>query len=133
MLGGRIFGMKAVRNLVHQLVSMGRTTLVEGAENRLRLLVGGYSQNIWSGRERTEIALLFQAREVEAALAGTGDPSRPVLYTGDFASDGNPPPDILPSSLHSRAGDKGQLQFLDVSYSAQVFHLPPEVKKQDVC
>jgi len=109
-----------------------RERLITSAEKRLRFLVDSYSSWLWQGRERTEMALIFQAREVERHLAKDSPLPTKIYFVEDFDNERDLPLDVIQSPLHFRflAGDK--MELLKVSYLAQVFKLAPGVKKDDV-
>jgi sigma-B regulation protein RsbU (phosphoserine phosphatase) len=60
---------RAVSRFGDKISSQMRENLIASAEKRLRFLVDSYSSWLWQGRERIEMALIFQAREVERRLA----------------------------------------------------------------
>ena len=130
---GRSFGVRAVRNLGEELVSRQRRGLVSYMENRMQILVDGYSEVLWRGRELSEMALRFQVQEVERILSLENAPiPEKAYFAKDFNQGQNVPMDIIPSSFHFRAGREDKLELLKVSYLSQVFNLAPGVRKEDV-
>ncbi|UCG12274.1 MAG: SpoIIE family protein phosphatase [Deltaproteobacteria bacterium] len=123
---------RAVTQFGDKITSQMRENLIASAEKRLRLLVDTYSSWLWQGRERMEMALMFQAREVERRLAKDSPLPSKVYFAKDFDKERDLPHDVIPSPLHFRflAGDK--MELLKVSYLAQVFKLAPGVKKDEV-
>ena len=130
---GRSFGVRAVRNLGEELVSRQRRGLVSHMQNRMRILVDGYSAVLWRGRELSEMALRFQAQEVERILRLEDAPvPEKTYFAKDFNQGQNVPVDIFPSSFHFRARREDKMELIKLSYSSQVFHLAPGVRKEAV-
>ncbi|HIJ55507.1 MAG TPA: SpoIIE family protein phosphatase [Deltaproteobacteria bacterium] len=130
---GRSFGVRAVRNLGEELVSRQRRGLVSHMKNRMQILVDGYSAVLWRGRELSEMALRFQAQEVERILRLADAPvPEKIYFAEDFNQGQNVPADIIPSSFHFRARPEDKMELINVSYSSQVFSLAPGVEKEDV-
>ena len=130
---GRSFGVTVVRNLGEELVSRQRRGLVSHMINRMQILVDGYSEVLWRGRELSEMALRFQVQEVERILSLENAPiPEKAYFAKDFNQGQNVPMDIIPSSFHFRAGREDKLELLKVSYLSQVFNLAPGVRKEDV-
>jgi phosphoserine phosphatase RsbU/P len=129
----RMFGVGSVRRLGSVLTSKSRESLVQHMENRMQMLVASYSAVLEGVREQIETALLFQATEVERALAleNAGAPGV-VYFSGDFNQGEHLPPDTTISSFHFRLLPKGQLKLLNVSYAEQVFKVARGVSPDDV-
>ncbi len=132
IMTGRIFSLHALRKLGDTLVSRSRDNRIAYMKNHLRLLVDSYSSVLWTGREHMEMALKYQAREVEYFLAGDPLTSNKVYFDEDFDKDKNVPDDMIPSSVHVRALAEDKMEFLNISYFRQVFRLVPGVAKKDV-
>ncbi|UCD31245.1 MAG: SpoIIE family protein phosphatase [Desulfobacterales bacterium] len=132
IMTGRVFSLHALRKLGDTLVARSRDNRVAYMKNHLRLLVDSYSSVLWVGREHMEMALKYQAREVEYVLAGDPLASNRVYFAEDFDKDKHLPDDMIPSSVHLRALAEDKMEFLNVSYFTQVFKLVPGVEKKDV-
>ena len=132
IMTGRIFSLHALRRLGDTFISRSRDNRISYMKNHLRLLVDSYSTVLWNGREHMEMALKYQAREVEYFL--TSDPlaSNKVYFDEDFDKDKDFPDDMIPSFAHTRALAEDKMDFLNVSYSTQVFKLAPGVAIEEV-
>jgi sigma-B regulation protein RsbU (phosphoserine phosphatase) len=132
IMTGRIFSLHALRKLGDTLVSRSRDNRIAYMKNHLRLLVDSYSSVLWAGREHMEMALKYQAREVEYFLGGDPLASNKIYFDEDFDKNKNVPDDMIPSSVHVRALAEDKMEFLNISYSTQVFRMVPGVEKEDV-
>jgi sigma-B regulation protein RsbU (phosphoserine phosphatase) len=123
---------RAVSRFGDKISSQMRENLIASAEKRLRFLVDSYSSWLWQGRERIEMALIFQAREVERRLAKDSPLPSKVYFAEDFDKERDLPHDVIQSPLHFRFLAEDKMELLKVSYLAQVFKLAPGVKKDEV-
>jgi len=132
IMTGRIFSLHALRKIGDTFISRSRDNRIAYMKNHLRLLVDSYSSVLWIGREHMEMALKYQAREVEYFLASDPLTSNKVYFDADFDKDKDVLDDLIPSPVHIRALAEDKMEFLNVSFSTQVFKMAPGVAKEDV-
>jgi sigma-B regulation protein RsbU (phosphoserine phosphatase) len=94
--------------------------------------VDAYSQTLWQLRERLELAVSFQAMEVERRLATNPPTPTKVYYSENYRSGSGVPVDLVSSPPYFRLLPGGGRQPLEVSYSTQVFELAPGVSRKAV-
>ena len=129
----RMVGIRGVRLLSNELVSRARKNLSRQATDRLQLIVESYAQMLRQGRQQLEIALIFQAGEVEHHLAGPVE----ELTDGVYFAKNFGPQRILPRGLvttldHFRIIADNKVELLKVTYASQVFNAAPGVKLENV-
>ena len=126
----RTFGTGAVRKLGDELIlrmSENRTT---NMKYRLQILLNGYFAAIWNTRKQVEMALFYQAREVERCLKSKAPQPVKTYYAADFNEERSLPSDTRFSTHHFRILSDGSMDFLKISMSHQVFKLPPGSAKK---
>jgi sigma-B regulation protein RsbU (phosphoserine phosphatase) len=95
----RTLGVNNVRGFSQEMIARSRAYLIAQNESRLKLLVESYAQNLEHGRAQLEMALMFQAKEIELAL-GSEPPRAAALSAGAMgAPAAGKPPGVEPSSL----------------------------------
>ncbi len=133
MMTMRFFGKRGVRALGDELVSRSRENLNVNTEDRLKFVVETYSQMLSQKRESLEIALIYQAAEIERFLARKRLQPASVYFAEDFDAGRDLPQDLDTSGDHYRIISENKMELIQVAYSAQVFNLatgmhPSEVK-----
>jgi len=121
----RSIGVRAVNRMGHELATRSRENRIANLQKQIQLLVSSYASVLYAGREKIEMALLFQAREAERCLARKPELPPTIYFAEDFNSGNNLPPDAAPSSFHFRSRPNEPIDLLNVSYSQQVFKLAP--------
>jgi len=124
-------GARQVRLLGDMLVSQTREHHIADVESGLRLLVDSYAQVISSAREKLEMALMVQAKEVERFLAKDVPLPPKVYFAEDFNEGRDLPHDTILSPIF-RTQPEGRISFLKISRSTQVFKLAPGAKREEV-
>jgi len=128
----RILGMRGVRVLGDELVARSRQNLNVTTKNRLQFVVDSYSQMLSQKREALEIALVYQAAEIEGLLAQHISDSASTYFTEDFDTGPDLPPGLDPASDYFRVISEKEMELFKISWSAQVFNLAPGVKASAV-
>ena len=132
MTAMRFFGMRGVRILGDELVARSRQNLNETTQNRLKFVVDSFSQMLSQKRETLEIALVYQAAEIERLLAQNMTEPAPAYFAEDFDTGRGLPPDLDTASDYFRVISENEMELLKIAYSAQVFNLPPGVQASAV-
>lgn len=132
MTAMRIFGTRGVRLLGKELATRSRQHLNVTAENRLKFVVDSYSQMLSQKREALEIALLFQATEIERLLAQRRPEPAFAYFAEDFDGARDLPDDLDTATNYFRVLSENEMELFKITYSAQVFNLAPGVKASQV-
>lgn len=127
----RPFGMIAFQNLGETLVSRTQESLLTQTEDRLSLIVEGYSQMLRLARAQSLISLELQAKEVEQLLA-RAPAQEQSLFLSDQSGDRNPLPTLESSEKHTKRGRAGHVRPLPVSYTTPVFRFSPGADPVDL-
>lgn len=125
----RVFGLSAVRRLSSLLIAQTSETLTAEAQTRFRLLADAYSQVLWRGRERIEMALALQVNHVENALARPGMAARPLAWAEAINHGTDLPQDAAPLTTLKPGGDDPIPWTLLVAPSTQVFATAPDTER----
>lgn len=128
----RIGFVRNVRALGDRIMDQSREYLTADVESKMRLAAEDYTALISGERSRMEIALEFQAAEVNRALAEEKPTPTPVYFPSDFEKAVVMSPDTILSPLHFRILPDNKTELPEVSYSHQVFWLPPDLQQEDV-
>ena len=128
----RILGMRGVRVLGDELVARSRQNLNDTTKNQLQFVVDSYSQMLSQKREALEIALVYQAAEIERLLAQNMTDPASVYFAEDFDAGRNLPPDLDTASDYFRVISDNEMELFKITWSAQVFNLAPGVKASAV-
>jgi sigma-B regulation protein RsbU (phosphoserine phosphatase) len=121
----RFLGISGVRRLSQELIQRSEKNLIAETQSRLRLLTDSYSQMLSQAGDQLRIALLWQATEVERALARTDCPQVRAHFAADFNAKRDLPPDTTLSPDHFRLENGVEKGLLDVSFATQVFQTAP--------
>jgi phosphoserine phosphatase RsbU/P len=127
----RPFGLNAIRDLGQALVARTQESLLTQTEDRLHLLVEGYSEMLSLTRERALISLRLQAQEAQQLLA-RDPPGRQALFIAGQQGDTAFRPSLVASDSHLKRGRGGHLRSLPVSYTTPVFKFSPGVDPRSV-
>ncbi len=122
----RPFGLHAIQDLGQTLVSSTQESLLRQTQDRLRLIVAGYSEVLRTSRTHAVASIQLQAQEVEQLMARAAPPSQPLFVAGRLGG-GDPIPDLTPSDIHIKRGRAGHVRSLPVSYRTPVFKFSPGV------
>ncbi len=128
----RILGMRGVRMLGDELVARSRQNLNVTTQNRLQFVVDSYSQMLSQKRETLEIALVYQATEIERLLAQNMTESAAAYFAEDLDSGRDLPPDFDTASDYFRIISENEMELFKITYAAQVFNFAPGVKASAV-
>lgn len=128
----RTLGVRTVKKISDELVSRMSENRITHMQKRLQLLLTGYSQVIGTSRKQIEMALLLQAKEVELSLATQAPMPSKIYFAKDFNEGINLPSDTTLSTGYFRVKPDGSIDFLNISYSAQVFKIASGVGKKDI-
>ena len=128
----RILGMRGVRMLGDELVARSRQNLNVTTQNRLQFVVDSYSQMLSQKRETLEIALVYQATEIERLLAQNMTEPAAAYLAEDLDSGRDLPPDLDTASDYFRIISENEMELFKITYAAQVFNLAPGVKASAV-
>jgi sigma-B regulation protein RsbU (phosphoserine phosphatase) len=128
----RILGTRGVRMLGDELVARSRQNLNDTTKNRLQFVVDSYSQMLSQKREALEIALVYQATEIERLLAQNITDPAATYFGEDFDSGRNLPPGLDTASDYFRIISQNEMELFKISWSAQVFNSAPGVKASAV-
>ncbi len=119
----RTFGTSALRKLGDELIFRMSENRTVNMKSRLQILLNGYAAMIWNTRKQVEMALFYQAREVERSLRQkTYTPVR-AYFAPDFNEGRNVPSDTAFSTHHFKILSDGSMDFLKISMTHQVFKL----------
>jgi len=132
MTAMRFFGMRGVRMLGDELVARSRQNLNDTTQNRLKFVVDSYSQMLSQKRETLEIALVYQAAEIERLLAQNLTEPAPAYFAEDFDTGRDLPPDLDIASDYYRVISENEMELFKIAYSAQVFNFAPGVRASAV-
>ena len=132
MMTMRFFGKRGVRALGDELVSRSRENLNVNMKERLKFVVESYSQGLSQKRETLEIALAYQAGEIERFLVRKSPQLATVYFAEDFDAGRNLPEDLSPSADHHRLISEDKMKLMQVTYSAQVFNLAGGTRSAEV-
>lgn len=124
MAAMRPFGLHAMQNLGETLVSRTQESLLKQTEDRLHLIVEGYSQMLRLTRAQALVSLELQVKEVEQLLARAPAQERPLFLSGQWGGR-DPVPALEPSEKHTKRGRAGHVRPLPVSYTTPVFRFSP--------
>ena len=80
MIAMRFLGSHGVRILGDELVERSRLNLKVATKNRLQFVVDSYSHWLSQNRETLEIALVYQASEIERLLAQNKPDSKMTYF-----------------------------------------------------
>jgi sigma-B regulation protein RsbU (phosphoserine phosphatase) len=128
----RTFGVRAVRKLGHELVSRMSQNRIVHVKQRLRFRLDSYSKLILANRKQIEMALLFQAKEVERSFTKKVPIPPKIYFAEDFNEGVDLPPDTTLSTSYFRVRPDSSIDFLKISYSEQVFKTAPGIKKENI-
>ena len=87
ILAMRTFGARAAGRLRDVLVSQTTETLIVNAESRLKLMVDSYAQVLGQSREMFEMALAFQANQLEQSFGHSKWRESRLFTSDDFSGD----------------------------------------------
>jgi sigma-B regulation protein RsbU (phosphoserine phosphatase) len=132
MTAMRFLGMRGVRMLGDELVARTRQNLNITTKNRLKFVVDSYSQMLSQKRETLEIALAYQAAEIERLLAQNKPDPAITYFAEDFDTARDLPPDLDTASNYFRVISENEMELFKIAYSAQVFNFAPGVKASEV-
>jgi len=132
MTAMRFFGMRGVRMLGDELVARSRQNLNVTTKNRLKFVVDSYSQMLSQKRETLEIALVYQAAEIERLLAQKMTEPASAYFAEDIDTDRDLPPDLDTASEYYRVISENEMELFKITYAAQVFNFAPGVKASAV-
>ncbi|CAB1065253.1 Serine phosphatase RsbU, regulator of sigma subunit [Olavius sp. associated proteobacterium Delta 1] len=128
----RMLGTRGVRMLGDELVARSRKNLNVTTKNRLKFVVDSYSQMLSQKRETLEIALVYQAAEIERLLAQNMTEPASAYFAEDIDSGRDLPPDLDSASDYFRVISEHEMELFKITYSAQVFNFAPGVKASAV-
>ncbi len=126
----RTFGTGAVRKLGNELIHRMSENRTINMKYRLQILLNGYAAAIWNTRKQVEMALLYQAREVERSLKKKSVQPVKAYHAADFNEGRNIPADTATSTNHFKILSQGTLDFLKISMMHQVFKLAPGTNRK---
>ncbi len=123
----RTFGAKTMHQIRDEIVTQSRFHLVQHTTSQLKLLAKGFAKTLSQGRNKLEIALMYQAGEAERCLnlkllpsdSMVCDRSRLCIIPSEF----NPEP----SSIHQKIDPNGDIRLIPVSYQNQIITSPPDL------
>jgi phosphoserine phosphatase RsbU/P len=122
----RPFGLDAFQNLGQTLVARTQESLLRQIEDRLRLIVEGYSEMLHLTREQALISIELQAQEAQRLLARPPTSERPLFIAGLRGNKGTEPV-LVTSDRYFERERGGHLRSLPVSYTTPVFKFSPGV------
>ena len=125
----RTFGVRAITKLGRELIVRMRENRLAHVTQQLQFQLESHSSLISAGRKQIELALLMQAKEVEAAFLRPVSGPHHIYFAEDFNSGLNLPPDTTLSTSYYRVKPDNSIDFLRVSYAEQVFKTVPGVHK----
>ena len=111
------------RAVVQELASATRRMLSDRAKGRLEELVDHYGRTLGRDKEMLELALRYQAREVEARLAGPVPPARRLYSSADYDRGVDLPGGVIESPVHMPIGADGKGHAMAVTFLDQVYFL----------
>jgi len=123
----RTFGVRAITKLGRELIVRMRENRLAHVTQQLQFQLESHSSLISAGRKQIELALLMQAKEVEAAFLRPVSGPHHIYFAEDFNSGLNLPPDTTLSTSYYRVKPDNSIDFLRVSFSEQVFKMAPGV------
>lgn len=131
MLVMRLGFVRNVRLLGDRIVKTTSEQLVNDAEDRLRVLVDCFSKLLRSESSKLRAVVLFQAQEVEAALAAApvNNPDNYIIQNARIYHE--PPPNAENDPRYYRRSRTGEILPLEISYRRQVFQLKPGLQERD--
>lgn len=101
----RFIGTQGVRVLGDDLVARSRQNLNQKTKGQLKFVVEAYSRLLAQNREALDIALLYQATEIEGLLAQDKSEATHVLFAEDFNANRNLPRDFDTALLYDPRAD----------------------------
>jgi sigma-B regulation protein RsbU (phosphoserine phosphatase) len=110
-----------LRQFGDDLISRSRQNRIQNLQQQMQLFVNSYAAVLEADRRKIEMALLFQAREVEKCLATTAAAPAKVYFAQDYNTGENLPADITPSPFYVRSRPNEAAEMLKVSHTHQVF------------
>ncbi|MDY6914405.1 MAG: SpoIIE family protein phosphatase [Planctomycetota bacterium] len=122
----------SVHRLGGHLASGRREILTQAARHHLHRMVDDYGRIVRRDRKMLELALIFQAREVERRLASVPPASPRMFLAEDYDGQVNLPEGMVLSDKHFRTGPDGKLLPIPVTYQQQVYFLVSGVSRQAV-
>jgi sigma-B regulation protein RsbU (phosphoserine phosphatase) len=132
MTAMRFFGTRGVRMLGDELVGRSRQNLNINTKNQLKFVVDSYAQMLSQKRETLEMALVYQATEIEHLLARSQAESVFTYFAEDFDTGRDLPRDLDTASNYFRVISENEMDLFKVTYSAQVFNFAPGVEVSEV-
>jgi sigma-B regulation protein RsbU (phosphoserine phosphatase) len=114
------------------LASGSREILTENARRHLQALVDDFRRLVNRDKQSLELALAYQAREVEHRLAASPPRSPRLFFSEDYDEGANLPPGMASSEKHFRAGPDGKLAPIPVTYGQQVYVVAPGVDRKAI-
>jgi sigma-B regulation protein RsbU (phosphoserine phosphatase) len=127
MIAMRFMGSQGVRILGDELVERSRQNLNNATKSRLQFVVDAYSQMLSQNRETLEIALVYQATEIEHLLAQNKPDPKITYFAKDFDTARDLPRDFDTALNYFRVISENEIDLFKITYSAQVFNLAPRV------
>ena len=123
----RTFGTRAMRYLGDELVSRISENRTAHMKQQLQFRLESYSKLIQANRRQIEMALFLQAKAVEHAMADEAEKPPAIFFAEDFNTGHNLPADASLSTEYYRIKPDGNIDFLTVSFSRQVFTRPADL------
>jgi phosphoserine phosphatase RsbU/P len=127
----RTISLFSLRQIGNELISKSRENRIMGFQRQIQLLINSYTTILDAERQKIDMALLLQAREVEKCLAKTVKPPVKVHFAQDYNIGVNSPADATPSAFHFRLRSNDATDMLKVSYTEQVFKLVTAANSRD--
>ncbi|KPK76994.1 MAG: hypothetical protein AMJ79_04830 [Phycisphaerae bacterium SM23_30] len=118
--------------LGNHLAADTRTTLTENAIRSLQQLVEEYEEIMRLNKNGLELALRFQAQEVERRLAGPADLGQLSSFPEEYGRDEGLEAPQEPFREYLQAGPTGDLEPISVNYRQQGYFLCEGVKFEEV-
>ena len=122
----------SMRGLGKRLAARTRQALIDGAHEHLERVVESYGELVRRNKKAVELAVGFQAREVEHRLRTTLPPRPRVYFSKDYDEGRDLPAGMRPSSKHFRPDGKGGRTPVPVTYEEQVYFVVKGVSEESV-
>jgi len=132
LLVGSIVHRLSIESLGEHLAADARDALTQQAHRLLQNLVDDYGRILRRDKDAIEMALRFQAREVELRLAADPPAEARLYFSEDYDRREDLPPGTALSTKHFRPGANGRPAPIPVSYDEQVYFIVKGVERAAV-
>jgi sigma-B regulation protein RsbU (phosphoserine phosphatase) len=110
-----------------------RSVLTQNAKELLVQLASDFEQNLDKNQKALEMAVKFQARELERRLSQKPPSNPDIFFSTEYKLGSKRLPGLHESEKHIRFNEAtGEYEPVPVSYQKQVYLLPPGVSRESV-